>query len=130
MNQKEYERLKRKIEEESQKKLNAIEMVWEMSGSPAAKQTKRLETPQRAKRGFLSKAVKEVLSILPDEFVPWDVEKLIFDKFPELQGTVKSASLSSTLKRMADDGEIKIVELGAGKRATRYTARQLVGKTN
>jgi len=121
MNQREYERLKADALSEYKRKLDAIEMVWRMSGGAnqtGASSNSFLESS--VGKGFLSQAIRNALKLLPGEFNIRDVEKQILAIDQALASRIKRASLSSALKRLEEEKEIVLVEKGKGKRASRY----------
>lgn len=114
MREPEYRRLRRKIEAEYHEKLNALDMVFRMSGGAPAK-----DNQGRKSKGAVSQAVRNALPKLTGEFGVREVEKQI--KTDDPQSTIKRASISSTLKRMAEDGETIVrTGEGRGKRASKY----------
>jgi len=120
MNQREYERLKREIQAEYQKKLEALEMIWQMAQNrnhSTASATTR-STSELA-RGFLLSAVKNALQHISGDFSQHIVVQKIAELHPNLS-PVKRASVSSALKRLAGGKEIELVEAGSGKRPSVY----------
>jgi hypothetical protein len=115
MHEREYKRLKRQIQAEYDEKLKALDMVWKMSGGIAPNSSKSV----RGGKGALLEAVRLALPRLSGEFSVKDVEKQIQSDNPTL--TVKRASLSSTINRLALDKDgIVLVLKGKGKRPTIY----------
>ena len=57
---------------------------------------------------------------LPDVFSLNDVREQMRTKDLASATSIKRASLSTALKRLADEGVIQVVEAGSGKRASRY----------
>jgi hypothetical protein len=119
MREPEYKRLRRKIEAEYHEKLKALDMVFSMSGG-ASDRNGGQET--RKSKGAVSKAVRYALPKISGEFGVREVEKQI--KIDDPTTTFKRASISSTLKRMATDGEIVLTGEGKGKRASKYRRKQ------
>lgn len=119
MNEKEYERLKRQIREECAEKLKALDLVWQM-----AKAGKSNENSPRkvGRKGEVLELVRAVLPNLSDKFTQRLVTDAIRQRNPDL-GDIKRASVSSALRRLAGDGEIVVVEPGAGKRPSTYRRR-------
>lgn len=117
MHEREYNRLRREIEAEYRKKLDALEMVWGMSNASRRSGNETNRTTH-ARKGALLNIVRSVLPEMQGEFSQRDVLDKVREKNAELD--VKRASLSSTLRRLADDKEIDLLELGAGKRPSRY----------
>lgn len=117
MNQREYDRLRAEANADYRRKLEAIETVWKMSGGS---QNGAKASGASIGKGALQQAVTGVLALLPAEFTLRDVEKQIRSTRPELAGQIKRPSLSSALKRLADDEQIVVVVTGRGKRASTY----------
>ena len=118
MNQREYEKLKAEAAAEYRRKLEAIEVVWKMTGGLSKNGTSTDETP--IGKGSLQQAVKHALQFITAEFTLRDVEKQIQATDSAFAAKIKRPSLSSTLKRLATDKEIVLVAAGSGKRASRY----------
>jgi hypothetical protein len=120
MREPEYRRLRRKIEAEYQEKLKALDLVFRMSGGASAKNG---DQNARKSKGAVSQAVRNALSRIGGEFDVRDVEKQI--KINDPTSNFKRASISSTLKRMAEDGdEIICTEKGKGKRVSKYRGKE------
>ncbi len=117
MQEREYRRLRRRIEAEYQEKIKALDMVYQMSNGTASKGLEASRT-SNAKKGALLNVVRKVLPDIHGEFTQRTVIEKLREKNPDV--AVKRASLSSTLRRLADDKEIELLELGAGKRPSRY----------
>jgi hypothetical protein len=115
MKEPEYRRLKRKIEDEYQEKLKALDMVFRMSGGASTKNDKQAG---RESKGAVPQAVRNALQRMTGEFTVREVEKQI--KIADPTSAFKRASISSTLKRLAKDEEIVCIEEGKGKRGSKF----------
>jgi hypothetical protein len=119
MNQREYEKLKADAAAEYRRKLEAIEVVWRMSGVGANSNGSHVdETP--IGKGALQQAVKSAVQVISGDFTLRDVDKQIRLTDSGFAAKIKRPSLSSALKRLAADREIVLVSLGSGKRASIY----------
>jgi hypothetical protein len=124
MNYREYQRLKADAQGEYRRKIEAIETVWKLSGgeaiTPSTNGTKSDENG--ISRGSLQQAVRNAYTYLSGEFTHRDVYNQIVASDPVFAEKIKDKmpSLSGTLKRMADDKELVLVEAGSGKRASKY----------
>lgn len=118
MKEKEYRNLKTQIEAEYHRKVEALETIWQMAGGDANKLGSQPD--KRFGKGSLLKAVRHALEQVKGEFTLRDVQEKIAFADSTFAATVKSASLSSTLKRLEKDRELEIVERGKGKRASKY----------
>lgn len=119
MKELEYRRLKRRIEDEYQEKLKALDMVFRMSGGASSKNGEQ----GRTSKGVVSQAVRSALLKMSGEFGVRDIEKQI--KTDDPTSAIKRASISSTLKRMAEDEtEITCTEKGRGKKVSKYRRKQ------
>lgn len=117
MKEREYRKLRNEIEAEYHKKIEALDLVWKMScGETAANGA----AGQVFGKGTLLKAVRQALEGLRGDFVLKDVVERIRVNNSSFAATLKRASLSSTLKRLAKSHEIEVVEPGKGKRASTY----------
>jgi len=121
VNLKEYERLKADAQAEYRRKLEAIETVWKMSGGQNGVTA---NSPQFARvgKGTLQEAVRAALPNIGGEFTLRNVYNQIVLDDPLLAERIKDRlpSISSALKRMADDHELVLVEAGSGKRPSKY----------
>lgn len=120
MNAKEYERLKAEAQAEYRRKLDAIETVWKMSGGKDAQPANG--STGSVGKGALQQAVRSALLQVTGDFTLRDVYdqiKIIDPLFAEKLKD-KLPSVSGTLKRMADDNELVLVETGRGKRPSKY----------
>ena len=119
MKEPEYLRLKAKIEKEFKYKLDALETVWKMASTnghlPDSNRPKR-----RRRTGGLNSAIKPLLPALKTvgTFSQPKVLEMLRSAQPELE--VTAAAVSSALRRLAEDGDINLVEQGAGQRASTY----------
>jgi hypothetical protein len=124
MNYREYQRLKADAEAEYRRKIEAIETVWKLSGGaatvPSANGAKSNENG--ISKGSLQEAVRHAYKLLSGEFTHRDVYNQIIASDPIFAAKIKDKmpSLSGTLKRLADDQELVLVEAGKGKRASKY----------
>jgi len=120
MNEREYDRLKREIEADYRKKIDALELIWELSGG----QRKNGSVHQSSGiRGSLLKAIQTAVSETNGEFTVRKIEEMIKEKTPEIE--LKRPSISSSLQRLAEEGEIRVLESGSGKRPTVYARKDL-----
>ena len=73
-------------------------------------------------RGSLQGAVRDALPHIGGDFTLRHVYNQIVLNDPVLAGKIKDKmpSISSVLKRMADDKELVLVEAGSGKRPSTY----------
>jgi hypothetical protein len=117
MNQREYDRMKAAITAEYKRKLEALELVWQMAGGSSMNTCASVTV--RPRKGELQAAVREAVETLPQGFSVRNVEEAIRVLKPRLEG-IKRASLSSALKRLVTAGEIQVVTEGSGKRASTY----------
>jgi len=116
MNSKEYERLRRQIEDRYREDLQALERIRELSNGTA---------PVRegsASPDGLSEKVKEAVQGLSDDavFSKRTLTVQIRQADPTIPQSVQGA-IGGILKRMFDAGEIKLYRRGKGKRASEYS---------
>ena len=122
MNEREYLRLKKGIEDECRKKLGALDLVWQMSGGALKK--KRVAMEGGLKRGDLRAAIRAAVAATTADFKAEDILAKIRAHNEQLASQVKAASLSSSLKRMADAGELEVIIAGVGKRPSLYRVKK------
>jgi len=116
MNEKEYRRLKKAIQDDHRKKLEALDLVWQMSNDCAPPKplkpqnaTKPGENPE-ASRGKTATVVEEAVSAAGKEFSTKEIAKWISEKLgPDV---VERSTISHSLRRMKS---IELVKKGLGK---------------
>ncbi|HBB88145.1 MAG TPA: hypothetical protein DC047_11060 [Blastocatellia bacterium] len=114
MNQKDYERVKRQIEDRYRADLDALERIRELTNGSFS------QAESSANPEGLPDKVKQAVS---------DVDEAVFTKRtltnhlrksdPTIPQSIQNA-VGGILKRMKDAGEIREVRVGKGKRATEY----------
>jgi hypothetical protein len=125
MNRKEYERLKAEAQTEYRRKLEAIETVWKMTDGRNG-DSSNTASSENVGKGDLQQAVRAALARIFGDFTLRHVYSEIVLADPVLAEKIKDKlpSVSSVLKRMADDNEITLVTAGRGKRASIYRRAQ------
>lgn len=120
MTEKEYSKLKERIEREYKDKLRALDLVWELSRNTSSngKIENRSKKETNGGRGQLLIAIREGLAEIHGQFSVHHIEEIIRKRRPEL--AVQRSSISGALKRFVDNKEIEIVEAGSGKRPSVY----------
>jgi len=112
MREREYLRLKRQIEAEYRQKLEALELVWKMSGKVAGR-------PERIARVALQQLVRAFLAEAQgDEFTVDEVFRYVRQQTPGV--VLNRASLSGILQRFVRNGELELVSRGKGSKPSRY----------
>jgi hypothetical protein len=115
MHQREYDRLKKQIEGEYRDKLRALDLVWKMAGKNSSAKPKG-----DPKEGSLASFVRQAVERIGGRFTLRDVVAgCEADSSTDVE--IRLPSVSGILKRMADQGAIKVVEQGSGRRPTIYT---------
>ena len=122
MNEREYLRMRRQIEDDAKKKLEALELVWQMMRDPRNGPASD-DDANPVKRGAIDAAVRKVLPHLSGTFQPRDVIEMVEQRQPDLAGLVNRTTVSSALRRLAEEKRLTVVEPGKGKRPTRYEVR-------
>jgi hypothetical protein len=112
MREREYLRLKRQIEAEYRQKLEALELVWKMSGKVGGR-------PERLARVALQQFVRAFSAeAYDDEFTVDDVFRYVRQQTPGV--VLNRASLSGILQRFVRNGELELVSRGKGSKPSRY----------
>jgi hypothetical protein len=112
MREREYLRLKRQIEAEYRQKMEALELVWKMSGKVAGR-------PERIPRVALQQLVRAFLDEAHDDELTVDeVFKYVRLQTPGV--VLNRASLSGVLQRFVRNGELELVSRGKGSKPSRY----------
>lgn len=120
--------------------IQALKLVWsEVLNPPGARSDQPADAEPRAHAatdGDSSDGVEEFsVGILAKEaalrqtatFTVRDVWKVILENYPEVEKRDMDRmrpTVSGTLKRMCDDGELVLVETGRGRRPSSYTVRK------
>jgi len=118
MQEREYLRLRREIEERHRRDLESLERVWELSGGP----TKR-EATDGIKRGDLQSAIIRALSQFTSDFTAEQMHAKIKVTDPEIGEKAKPSSVSSALNRM-EGNELEIVIRGVGRKPSWYRVKK------
>ena len=112
MREREYLRLKRQIEAEYRQRLEALELVWKMSGKVGGR-------PERLARVALQQFVRAFFAeAYDDEFTVDDVFRYVRQQTPGV--VLNRASLSGILQRFVRNGELELVSRGKGSKPSRY----------
>lgn len=121
MNEREYFRLKRQIEEDYKNKLSALETVWGLSNDkkPTREPREAKEVPNgRSEKGKFDLAVAEfVSSTALERFTAKDVEEWISKEKSE---RANRTTISHKLRQLAERGELTLTVPGKGRRAAVY----------
>ena len=123
MKETEYLRLKRQALIEYHKKLEAIETVWKLAGTPKEKPG---AVPAHTKRGGFTQNVRQAIQSMQGNFTLRDVETTLRKTNPGVQ--IRLPSLSTILLRLSADSVIKTVTPGAGRQPTVYAKPEPVAK--
>jgi len=120
MQEREYLRLKREIEERCRKDLESLERVWELSKTAGGGNR---ETGDGIKRGDLQTAIIRAIGQFTTDFTAEQMHAKIKVTNPEIGEKAKSSSVSSALNRM-EGNEIEIVIRGVGRKPSVYRVRR------
>jgi len=120
MTEKEYLKLKEKIQAACKRDLEALDRVWSMSGGG---QPPKGTEEGSAKKGQLIAAVREAVISLEGQFSLIEVEKALKSYDPSLT-LPQRATLTQALSRMGEKGEIEVVSKGKGRAMTIYTQKK------
>jgi hypothetical protein len=120
MNQREYLRIKRRIEDECKQKLDALELVWQMTNQ---QDEKGAEDRSGIKRGALLAAIARVVGTFGHDFSAEQVLAKLKVTDPEIGEKAKASSVSSALNRMVGQ-EIEVKIRGVGRTPSIYTLKK------
>jgi hypothetical protein len=127
MREKDYNKLRREIQEKCRQDIEALDRVWAMisgtspglvssdfAGNGAGSAAPRIEG--------LADAIREVLPAMPETFTIRDVIDAIGRGNPELGASVreKPTSVSSALKRFEREKKITLTRVGVDKKPSEY----------
>lgn len=121
MNEREYLRLKRRIEDERRQKLDALELVWQMASANGDKDS---DSTDGIKRGDLQNAILRAIQQFNHDFTAEQVLAKIRVTDPEIGEKAKSSSVSSALKRL-NDQEVETVIRGVGRKPSVYRVKKV-----
>jgi hypothetical protein len=112
MNEREYLRLKRHIEDEYRQKLAALELVWRMSGKTTGRAVRLPRAAvQQLVRAFLDQSRQ-------DEFSSEDILNYVRQTTPDI--VVGRSSISRVLQRLVSSSELELIARGKGNKPGRY----------
>jgi hypothetical protein len=119
MNEQEYMKIKEDLEADYKRKLEALELLWSAlrgnASAPAPKDENKTLPSQS-----LTDIIRQALPKLKEEFSIWEIKQEIERMYPAMKGQYKKNSLSGTLTRMKDRGEITVVQAGEGTAPSIY----------
>ena len=113
MQEREYCRLKRQIQDDYTKKLEALDLVWSLSTGGQEPPALSPKDIQRAANGDGQSTISQALAYMPEEFTTKDV----CDWLATNASNVDRTTVSHSLKRMKG---LELIEIGRGKRSSRY----------
>ena len=117
-----YKKMKDDIEREHQKKLDALELLWENyrpRNPNGEKKSSRSGEP-----GKISDAMRTVISGFNSEFTPNDVQEGLKDVLGD--GNFTRLQITNTLHRFYRRGEIEVVQKGRGRASGTYRRKLTV----
>ena len=119
MNEREYDRLRKKAQDEYNEKIKALELVWKMAGGGASRNGAK---PRASSSNGLRQAIVEVIGEggLPETFNQNHVLSALEKIKPDVAARVRRPHLSITLRKLSDEEFLELVEVGKGKRPTSY----------
>ena len=120
MNDKEYLRLRKRLHDDHKRKLEALDLVWQMSNdcAPPKPQKPHATNPKEGaertepeSKSKTTQSVEEAVEAAGDRFSTKDIAKWIAEKLGT--GAVERSTIPHSLKRMRT---IELLEKGQGKR--------------
>jgi hypothetical protein len=127
LNRRDYDRLKKQIEDRYRRDIEALERVWEMANGGAGAQRESPEgraatSTQHTRVEGLTDAIRKVLATITGTFTIRDIMARVIEIDQAVGEAIqdKPASVSSALKRLESEGEISVVRKGSGKRPSEY----------
>lgn len=112
MRETEYRKLKQRIEAESREKLEALELVWKMSGGSNGKSPASESLASKTK-GQLVSNLKTFLQAANNDFTITDVQSAL----RPILGVVRRQSIATALRRQKN---IEVVVAGKGRTEAKY----------
>lgn len=120
MNYEEYLRLKKDIEYEYNRNLEALELVWKRSQNIFSSAHQGDATDQAGGEQPLSEAVRLVIAHMTSDFTADAVEAALRDHNYNEGKPVNRVSLTNTLHRLFRRGEIDLMRKGRGRTPSSY----------
>ena len=118
MNEREYNRLRKHIEADYEKKIEALELVWAMSQGDLGGASSNGKANVRQARGVASECVSDAIQRKGGMcFSVRDIAELISR---DCETTVNRTTIAHKLRALVDGGQLSVVTVGKGKRATIY----------
>ncbi|MBZ5526078.1 MAG: hypothetical protein LAP21_27980 [Acidobacteriia bacterium] len=126
MKEREYTRLRERLEEDYRRDLESLDRVFRLSGGDPqalAKSSGQVKRGKKVDRGALSQAIDEVLPKFGSaDFTAADIYQEIQRRHPDME--LKESSVSSAVVRLAeDDGPLTVVSQGKGRRASIFKVK-------
>jgi hypothetical protein len=128
MDQRDYDKLKSKFEEDFRANMEALNRVFaaakSMNGetktttAPDISHDESKEADDSASKGVILTAIRGILAKLSDRFTWRDVKDAAESEHPEIE--FKDASVRQAVTRLVETEEVKIAEQGRGRRLTAY----------
>lgn len=117
MRESEYLKLKQRIEADCRKKLDALDLVWKMSGGSNGKPENHAPSAMEGRtKGQLVRAVREFIHQASSDFAISDIQAGLRQSHPEL-GEVRRQSIATALRRQKG---IETVIEGKGRSEGRF----------
>lgn len=117
MRESEYLKLKQRIEADYRRKLDALELVWKMSGSANSKPSTYASVPLTGRtKGQLVRAIREFIHKASAEFSISELQTALLRDHPEF-GEVRRQSIATALRRQKN---IELISKGRGRTEARY----------
>jgi hypothetical protein len=127
LNRRDYERLRKQIEDRYRRDIEALDRVWEMANGASGTQKEASEarassSTQSPRVEGLTDAIRKALATITGTFTLRDIMAKVMEVDPVVGEAIqdKPASVSSALKRLEGDDEISVVRKGSGKRPSEY----------
>jgi hypothetical protein len=135
MTRTEYEMLRRKLTEEYEQNVAALDRVFKMQAmfaedsgrgsngkmstpsTPKASPEGKEDKSDAGEHGYIIRTLREILPDLPHVFTILDVAQ----QYKNLNVDAEMPSIRSALKRMTERKEVRVIEQGIGRRPSRYS---------
>ena len=121
MNEREYIKLRKQIHEDFQKKISALDTVWEISNTgpvPSMSDEPNKRQPKGVAGSYVTKAVN---SFGTQEFTTKDID----DRISQEGHSANRTTISHKLKALVQEGVLRVISEGKGKRL-QYSLRPLM----
>jgi hypothetical protein len=125
MNKKEYQKLRDDLRQEYEKKLAALDMVWEMMGGKPTASSPSMQSGKEWAHAISKRdAVRETIKTINGEFNMHAVRHALLALHPAISQEIEDNALSAIISKLAEMEEITTVRHKVGKAPAIYKRKE------